>query len=128
MYPTLYHFFYGVFGIQIEFLKIIPMLGFWIGIAFLAANWFGAKELKRRYKLGLVHSQKKNIVFGKAPNSLDLIINGIEYSYESEKNAEYLILRITKEIELMNSYDSKIRKAIKLLPNSTLVIAMNRNK
>ncbi|WP_452227629.1 MULTISPECIES: hypothetical protein [unclassified Lacinutrix] len=58
----------------------------------------------------------------------DLIINGIEYSYESEKNAEYLILRITKEIELMNSYDSKIRKAIKLLPNSTLVIAINRNK
>lgn len=58
----------------------------------------------------------------------DLVINGLEYSYESEKSAEYLIIRITKEIELINRYDSKIRKAIKLLPNSTLVIAMNRNK
>ncbi|MGY5353497.1 hypothetical protein [Wenyingzhuangia sp. IMCC45467] len=58
----------------------------------------------------------------------DLIINGLEYSYKSEKNAEYLIIRITKEIELMNRYDSKIRKTIKLLPNSTLVFAINRNK
>ena len=58
----------------------------------------------------------------------DLVINGLEYSYESEKSAEYLIIRITKEIDLMNHYDSKIRKTIKLLPNSTLVIAINRNK
>ncbi|MCR1026814.1 hypothetical protein NQT66_18490 [Cellulophaga baltica] len=56
----------------------------------------------------------------------DLIINGLEYSYESENSTEYLIIRITKEIELMNRYDSKIRKAIKLLPNSTLIIAINR--
>ena len=48
MYPTLYHFFKGAMGIEIEFLRIIPMLGFWIGIAFLAANFFGARELKRR--------------------------------------------------------------------------------
>ena len=58
----------------------------------------------------------------------DLVINGLEYSYESEKSAEYLIIRITKEIDLMNHYDSKIRKTIKLLPNSTLVITINRNK
>lgn len=58
----------------------------------------------------------------------DAVINGLEYSYESEKSTEYLIIRITKEIELMNRYDSKIRKKIKLLPNSTLVIAINRNK
>lgn len=57
----------------------------------------------------------------------DLVINGLEYSYESENSAEYLIIRITKEIELMNRYDSKIRKAIALLPNSTLVLAINRN-
>jgi hypothetical protein len=57
----------------------------------------------------------------------DLVINGLEYSYESEKSTEYLIIRVTKEIELMNRYDSKIRKAIKLLPNSTLVLAINRN-
>lgn len=58
----------------------------------------------------------------------DFIINGLEYSYEHEKSAEYLILRITKKIELTNDYDSKIRKKIKLLPNSTLIFAINRNK
>ena len=77
MYPTLYHFFYGVFGIEIGFLKIIPMLGFWIGIAFLAANWFGARELKRREKLGWLKISKKTIVVGKPASAIDLIINGL---------------------------------------------------
>lgn len=58
----------------------------------------------------------------------DSIINGLEYSYESEKSAEYLIIRITRGIELMNRYDSKIRKSIKILPNSTLIFAINRDK
>jgi hypothetical protein len=58
----------------------------------------------------------------------DLVINGLEYSYESEKNAEFLIIRITKEIELMNNYKNKVRKVIKLLPNSTIVFAINRKK
>lgn len=58
----------------------------------------------------------------------DSVINGLEYSYESEKHTEFLIIRITKEIELKNRYDSKIRKTIKLLPNSALVFAINRNK
>ncbi|MGB1040177.1 MAG: prolipoprotein diacylglyceryl transferase family protein, partial [Flavobacteriales bacterium] len=77
MYPTLYHFFYGVFGIEIGFLKIIPMLGFWIGIAFLAANWFGARELKRREKLGWLKTSKKTIIVGKPASAIDLIINGL---------------------------------------------------
>jgi hypothetical protein len=58
----------------------------------------------------------------------DLVINGLEYSYESGKSAEYLIIRITKEIELMNSYKNKVRKVIKLLPNSTIVFAINWKK
>lgn len=77
MYPTLYHFFYGVFGIQIEFLKMVPMLGLWIGIAFVAANWFGARELKRRQELGFLQSKTKRIIVGKPANPIDLIINGI---------------------------------------------------
>ncbi|MDB9932236.1 prolipoprotein diacylglyceryl transferase [Flavobacteriales bacterium] len=77
MYPTLYHFFKGAMGIEIEFLRIIPMLGFWIGIAFLAANFFGARELKRREGLGLIKTQKKTIIIGKPASALDLIINGV---------------------------------------------------
>ena len=77
MYPTLYHFFYGLLGIEIPFLKIVPMLGFWIGIAFLAANWFGARELKRREKLGLVKSKFKTITIGKPANPMDIFFNGL---------------------------------------------------
>ncbi|WP_143032167.1 hypothetical protein [Tenacibaculum sp. MAR_2009_124] len=53
----------------------------------------------------------------------DLIINGLEYSYKSEKSAEYLILRITKEIKL----DKNHEESIKLLPDSTLIFAIQRN-
>lgn len=76
MYPTLYHFFKGTMGFEIEFLRIIPMLGFWIGMGFLAANYFGAKELKRREKLGFLKAQKKTIIIGKPASAIDLIING----------------------------------------------------
>ncbi|WP_445722399.1 hypothetical protein [Flavobacterium sp.] len=58
----------------------------------------------------------------------DLVINGLEYSYESEKNAEYLIIHFTKEVHLLNSYESKVRKKITIMPNSTIVFAINRNK
>lgn len=81
-----------------------------------SANSFGI-ELKGEYfELSLIDG------------ACDLIINGLEYSYASEKDAEYLIIRITKEIELKNSYESKVRKSIKILPNSTLTFAIKRNK
>lgn len=51
----------------------------------------------------------------------DLIINGLDYSYKAEKNTEYLILRVTKEIELAGPEDS-----IKIVPNSTIVFAVRR--
>jgi hypothetical protein len=72
----------------------------------------------------------------------DMVINGIEYSYHSEKDAEYLVIRINKELDLSNwQYlirtehtmepnnidDLKVKKkVIKILPNSTLTFAMKR--
>ena len=81
-----------------------------------SANSFGIEFKGEFYELSLIDG------------ACDLIINGLEYSYESEKNAEYLIIRVTKEIELKNSYKSKVRKSIKVLPNSTLIFAIKRNK
>ncbi|MCD2259135.1 hypothetical protein [Psychroserpens luteolus] len=83
---------------------------------YASANLIGIEINGEYYSLSLID------------RACDLVINGLEYSYESEKNAEYLIIRITKEIELMNSYKSKVRKSIKILPNSTLVFAISRNK
>ncbi|MDO5981762.1 hypothetical protein [Flavivirga spongiicola] len=77
-----------------------------------SANSFGIEFKGQFYELSLIDG------------ACDLIINGLEYSYESEKNAEYLIIRITKEIRLKNPY----RKSISVLPNSTLIFAIKRNK
>tara|TARA_R110002012_G_C11617602_1_gene608650 strand:+ start:1049 stop:1669 length:621 start_codon:yes stop_codon:yes gene_type:complete len=81
-----------------------------------SANSFGIEFKGEFYELSLIDG------------ACDLIIKGLEYSYESEKSAEYLIIRVTKEIELKNSYKSKVRKSIKVLPNSTLIFAIKRNK
>lgn len=58
----------------------------------------------------------------------DVPLEGIDYSFEYEKKAKYLILRITKELELKNNYKNEVRKTIKVLPNSTLVFAINLTK
>ena len=83
---------------------------------YATANSFGIQISGEYYELSLIDG------------ACDLVINGLEYYYESEKSAEYLIIRITKDIELINSYKNKVRKSIKILPNSTLVFAINRNK
>ncbi|WP_165749981.1 hypothetical protein [Cellulophaga sp. Z1A5H] len=80
------------------------------------ANSFGIELKGEYYNLNLIDG------------ACDYIINGLEYTYQSEKSAEYLIMRFTKEVKLMNDYDSDIRKTIKLLPNSTLVFVISRNK
>lgn len=77
MYPTLYHFFFDVFGAKIGFLKAIPMFGFWVGISFLVANWIAVKELKRRESLGLISAQKKTITIGEPATITDYIGQGV---------------------------------------------------
>ncbi len=80
---------------------------------YASANSFEIELNGKLYRLSLIDG------------GCDLIINGLEYTYESEKNAEYLILRITKEIKLT---DNKSHKSIILLPKSTLVFAINSNR
>lgn len=58
----------------------------------------------------------------------DLVIDGIEYLYKTEKSTEYLILKITKEIVLSTKHSKgKSSQSIKLLPNSVLIFAINRS-
>ncbi len=77
MYPTLYHFFFDVFGSAPSFLKAIPMFGFWVGIAFIVGSWLGVKELKRKEAEGLLFSEKKTITVGKPASMGDYISNGV---------------------------------------------------
>ncbi len=72
----------------------------------------------------------------------DMVLNGIEYYYRAEKSTEYLIITISKELELsnwqfllrtehtmepdnINELKPK-KKTINILPNSTIVFAINR--
>lgn len=77
MYPTLYHLFQDLFGVEWTLFKAIPMFGFWVGMAFLVASWLGGKELKRREKLGYLSPQKKTITIGEPANLADYIGNGV---------------------------------------------------
>lgn len=74
----------------------------------------------------------------------DMVINGVSYSYKSESSTEYLVISVRKELELSNwQYILRTehtmnpdnienlklkKKTIKLLPNSTLVFAIQRTQ
>ena len=77
MYPTLYHLFLDLFGYAPKFLQIIPMFGFWVGVAFIVASWLGGRELKRRERLGFIKPTKKTVTIGKPASIMDLTMNGI---------------------------------------------------
>ena len=77
MYPTLYHLFLDLFGLDIPALQIIPMFGFWVGVGFVVASWLGGRELKRREKLGFIKPTKKTVTVGKPASIFDLAMNGI---------------------------------------------------
>ena len=54
MYPTISHLLYDMFGIQIPL--PIQTFGFFVAIAFLAANWIIFLELKRKENEGIISS------------------------------------------------------------------------
>jgi phosphatidylglycerol:prolipoprotein diacylglycerol transferase len=76
MYPTLYHFFYDWFGVKIQFLRAVNSFGFFVAIAFLTCAALFTAELKRKYKQGLIPSQKITIVTGKPATLFELLLNG----------------------------------------------------
>lgn len=75
MYPTLYHAFKDLFGLEIPAFKIVMMFGFFVALAFLAANWLMTLELKRKEKEGEISAFEKPI---KKPNAVwEYILSGI---------------------------------------------------
>lgn len=63
MYPTISFFLKDAFGLDIPL--PFPMFGFLVAIAFFAAAWFFARELKRKEAEGLVFPQPKTRTLGK---------------------------------------------------------------
>jgi phosphatidylglycerol---prolipoprotein diacylglyceryl transferase len=77
MYPTLYHAFYDMFGVDWPWAKLLNSFGFFVALAFVLASMALTHELKRRAQIGLFKPQKKSITVGTAPQWPDIIINGI---------------------------------------------------
>lgn len=75
MYPTLYHFFFDCFGIELPFLRAINSFGFFVAIGFLAAAALFARELRRKYKQGLIPAQKTTTTIGKPASVYELGLN-----------------------------------------------------
>lgn len=73
MYPNLYYAFKDLFGIEAPFLQMFQSFGFFVMLAFLAAAWFFAKELKRKQDEGLLHSTAKKVLKGKKPGVKDYL-------------------------------------------------------
>ncbi len=63
MYPTISYFIKDIFGVYIPL--PFPTFGFLVAMAFFAAAYFFAKELKRKEKEGLLSPSFKTIVIGK---------------------------------------------------------------
>jgi len=63
MYPTISHLLNDLFGIDIPL--PIQTFGFWVAIAFVAASYVVAKELKRKEKEGHLSPTTSKVIIGK---------------------------------------------------------------
>ncbi len=75
MYPTLYHAIKDLFGFDIPILQIANMFGFFVAIAFLAANYVMTLELRRKEKEGILLPTTRMEKMGYALPVADYIVN-----------------------------------------------------
>ncbi len=73
MFPTVSHFIYYLFGVDIP----LPFntFGVFVALAFVAGYWAFTKELKRKEALGILHPTKRTIVVGEPASALELASN-----------------------------------------------------
>lgn len=77
MYPSLYYAFKDLFGVELPFLKMIQMFGFFVAVAFICAAYTLSKELKRKEDEGLLKPTINKVLKGKPASASDLITSGI---------------------------------------------------
>ncbi|MEO8069475.1 MAG: prolipoprotein diacylglyceryl transferase family protein [Flavobacteriales bacterium] len=99
MYPTLYHALYDVTGIEWCFLKFLNSFGFFVALAFIAANRTLVSEMKRREGIGQLRSSKAKITVGARLTTSDLVSTGIFGFVVGWKGAPVLLdsCRVTED-------------------------------
>ena len=77
MYPTLYHAFLDLFGLDFPFLKLLNSFGFFVALAFITASYVLKLEMKRMEKMGIFPSQKVKVTIGAGPEWTEIVTNGV---------------------------------------------------
>lgn len=77
MYPNLYFAFKDLFGVELQFLKIVNTFGFFVAISFLLAAWLLTKELKRRQALKQFIPVEQKTIIGRPASSGELLLNAL---------------------------------------------------
>lgn len=77
MYPTLYHAFHDLLGVDLQILKLINTFGFFVALAFLAAARTMASELERKHALGLLRSTQRRYEPPRPTTPVDLLVSGL---------------------------------------------------
>ncbi len=77
MYPTLYHAFYDLLGVDWPWAKLLNSFGFFVALAFVVASFILGAELKRKAELGLFVAQKKKVTTGEGPQWIDIGVNAL---------------------------------------------------
>ncbi len=106
MYPNFYYIFKDWFGIELQFLKLINSFGFFVAVSFLLANIFMGKELRRKFRDGILgEGRLMRYWVGKPYTRADYITSGItgfilgfkflplvfDFSLAAENTQEYLL-------------------------------------
>ncbi|MFT5309257.1 MAG: phosphatidylglycerol:prolipoprotein diacylglycerol transferase [Bacteroidia bacterium] len=77
MYPTLYDLVKDLFGLEIEFFKLIQSFGMMVALAFTAASMNLTSEFKRKTDLGLISTTTKRIWLGKPSSIFEKLSSGV---------------------------------------------------
>jgi prolipoprotein diacylglyceryltransferase len=77
MYPTLYHAFLDLTGIDLPGLKFLNSFGFFVALAFVFASWTLGLELRRREQSGLLKAATRKVIVGAPATMSELVVQGI---------------------------------------------------
>lgn len=77
MYPSLYFAIKDLFHLDLPFLKMIQMFGFFVAVAFICAAYVWTKELKRKENEGLIAPTVLKVLKGQKATTNELVTSGI---------------------------------------------------
>ncbi len=95
MYPTLYHAFLDLTGIDLPGLKFLNSFGFFVALAFVFASWTLGLELRRREQAGLLKAATRKVIVGAPATLSELVVQGI-LGFALGFKLLYLVLNLTE--------------------------------